>query len=100
SHPARRRRATTTATTAALGGFDSRIRCAYNVRHATCARCTSRLIGGRAMASGKSRRIYLRASAEQTGLIRRAAETQRKSTSQFVLDSACRSAESALYDLR
>src|SRR5229473_3050789 len=53
-----------------------------------------------AMASAKNSRIYLRASAEQTRLIRRAAEAQRKSTSEFVLDSACRSAESALYDLR
>ena len=52
------------------------------------------------MASAKNSRIYLRASAEQTRLIRRAAEAQRKSTSEFVLDSACRSAESALYDLR
>jgi uncharacterized protein (DUF1778 family) len=52
------------------------------------------------MASAKNSRIYLRASAEQTRLIRRAAEAQRKSTSEFVLDSACRSAESTLYDLR
>ena len=52
------------------------------------------------MASAKDSRIYLRASAEQTRLIRRAAEAQRKSTSEFVLDSACRSAESTLYDLR
>jgi uncharacterized protein (DUF1778 family) len=48
----------------------------------------------------KDSRVYLRASAEQAGLIRRAAEAQRKSTSEFVLDAACRSAESALYDLR
>ncbi len=52
------------------------------------------------MASAKNSRIYLRASAEQTRLIRRAAEAQRKSTSEFVLDSACRSAESTLYDLK
>jgi uncharacterized protein (DUF1778 family) len=52
------------------------------------------------MATAKDSRIYLRASAEQATLIRRAAQVQRKSTSEFVLDSACRSAESALYDLR
>ncbi len=52
------------------------------------------------MATAKSNRIYLRASAEQINLIRRAAEAKRKSTSEFVLDSACRSAESALYDLQ
>ena len=52
------------------------------------------------MASAKNSRIYLRASAEQSRLIRRAAEAQRKSTSEFLLDSACRSAESTLYDLR
>ncbi len=48
----------------------------------------------------KTRRIYLRASPEQSSLIRRAAAAQRKSLSEFVLDSACRSAESALHDLR
>jgi len=52
------------------------------------------------MATTKGNRIYLRASAEQIDLIRRAAEAKRKTTSEFVLDSACRSAESALYDLR
>jgi len=52
------------------------------------------------MASGKDKRIYLRTSAAQTMLIRRAAQAQRKSVSQFILDSACQSAESALYDLR
>jgi uncharacterized protein (DUF1778 family) len=52
------------------------------------------------MAIAKDRRIYLRASREQNSLIRRAAETQRKSVSEFVLESACRSAESTLYDLR
>jgi len=52
------------------------------------------------MSPAKDSRIYLRASASQTTLIRRAAEVQRKSMSEFVLDSACRSAESALYDLR
>jgi uncharacterized protein (DUF1778 family) len=52
------------------------------------------------MATAKDNRIYLRASKEQINLIRRAAEVKRKTTSEFVLDSACRSAESALYDLR
>ena len=52
------------------------------------------------MATAKDNRIYLRASAEQINLIRRAAAANRKTTSEFVLDSACRSAESALYDLR
>ncbi|HVC43969.1 MAG TPA: DUF1778 domain-containing protein [Candidatus Binataceae bacterium] len=52
------------------------------------------------MAAAKDKRIYLRASAEQASVIRRAAEAKRKSTSEFILDSACRSAESALYDLR
>lgn len=52
------------------------------------------------MATAKGNRIYLRASAEQIDLIRRAAAAKRETTSEFVLDSACRSAESALYDLR
>jgi uncharacterized protein (DUF1778 family) len=52
------------------------------------------------MATAKNRRLHLRASPEQTVLIRRAAEAQRKSVSEFVLDSACQSAEKALYDLR
>ncbi len=52
------------------------------------------------MAVQKSRRLYLRASPEQSSLLRRAAAAQRKSVSEFVLDSACRSAESALHDLR
>jgi uncharacterized protein (DUF1778 family) len=52
------------------------------------------------MAISKSRRIYLRASPEQSTLIRRAAAAQRKSVSEFLLDSACRSAESALYELK
>lgn len=52
------------------------------------------------MAIAKSCRVYLRASADQSALIRRAAAAQRKSVSEFVLDSACRSAENALHDLR
>ncbi len=52
------------------------------------------------MASAKDSRIHLRASAAQAALIRRAAEARRESVSEFILDSTCRSAESALYDLR
>jgi uncharacterized protein (DUF1778 family) len=52
------------------------------------------------MATVKDNRIHLRVSAEQARLIRRAAEAKRKTISEFVLDSACQSAESALYDLR
>lgn len=52
------------------------------------------------MPSVKENRIHLRASAPQNSLIRRAAAAQRKSVSEFILDSACQSAESALYDLR
>jgi len=50
--------------------------------------------------TAKNRRLHLRASPEQTLLIRRAAQAQRKSVSEFVLESACRSAERALYDVR
>jgi uncharacterized protein (DUF1778 family) len=52
------------------------------------------------MASFKAARINLRTTPEQSTLIRRAAEIQRKSVSEFVLESACRSAESALFDTR
>ncbi len=52
------------------------------------------------MASLKARRINLRTTPEQDALIRRAAEVQRKSVSEFVLESACRSAESALFDAK
>ena len=48
----------------------------------------------------KNTRIDLRASGEQVALIRRAAKAQRKSVSEFILESASRSAESALFDLR
>jgi uncharacterized protein (DUF1778 family) len=52
------------------------------------------------MPSIKNSRINLRASPSQASLIRRAADAQRKSVSEFILESACQSAESALYDLR
>jgi uncharacterized protein (DUF1778 family) len=52
------------------------------------------------MASTKAARINLRTTPEQVRLIRRAAELQRKSISEFVLESACRSAESALFDTK
>lgn len=52
------------------------------------------------MASFKAARINLRTTPEQDTLIRRAAEAQRKSVTEFVLESACRSAESALFDTR
>jgi uncharacterized protein (DUF1778 family) len=57
-------------------------------------------VGGKNMAIAKNGRINLRTSPEQAALIRRGAQAQRKSVSEFVLDSACRSAEQALYDLR
>jgi uncharacterized protein (DUF1778 family) len=52
------------------------------------------------MASVKAARINLRATPEQDTLIRRAAEVQRKSVSEFILESACKSAESALFDAK
>ncbi|HXZ88779.1 MAG TPA: DUF1778 domain-containing protein [Candidatus Binataceae bacterium] len=52
------------------------------------------------MASMKVARINLRATPQQDDLIRRAADMQRKSVTEFVLESACRSAEAALYDAR
>jgi uncharacterized protein (DUF1778 family) len=52
------------------------------------------------MTTAKDSRIYLRASTEQASLIRRAADLQHKSISEFVLDAACRSAENAIYDLK
>jgi len=52
------------------------------------------------VASSKVARINLRTTPQQDALIRRAARTQRKSVSEFVLESACRSAESALYDAK
>ena len=48
----------------------------------------------------KAARINLRTTPEQDALIRRAATLQRKSVSEFVLESACRSAESALFDTK
>jgi uncharacterized protein (DUF1778 family) len=52
------------------------------------------------MAFLRTARINIRATNEQDTLIRRAADAQRKSVSEFVLDSACRSAESALFDAK
>ncbi|MEA2648076.1 MAG: hypothetical protein QOG61_511, partial [Candidatus Binataceae bacterium] len=50
--------------------------------------------------ASKAARINLRTTPEQAALIRRAAEVQRKSVSEFVLESACRSAESTLFDTK
>ncbi len=58
-----------------------------------------RTIGTR-MASLKVARINLRTTPQQDILIRRAAEAQSKSVSDFVLESACRSAESALFETK
>jgi uncharacterized protein (DUF1778 family) len=55
---------------------------------------------GTNMASSKVARINLRTTPQQDRLIRRAAEAQRKSVSDFILESACRSAESALLDTK
>jgi uncharacterized protein (DUF1778 family) len=52
------------------------------------------------MASLKAARINLRTTPAQDLLIRRAADAQRKSVSDFILESACRSAESALLDIK
>ncbi len=52
------------------------------------------------MPSLKASRINLRTTPEQDALIRRAAEVQRKSVSEFVLEAACTSAESALFDTK
>lgn len=52
------------------------------------------------MATTKTHRMNLRVSAAQESLIHRAAQALNKSTTEFVLESACRSAESALYDIR
>jgi uncharacterized protein (DUF1778 family) len=54
----------------------------------------------RTMASLKVARINLRTTPAQDLLIRRAADAQRKSVSDFVLESACRSAESALFEMK
>lgn len=44
----------------------------------------------------RSARIGLRATPEQEGIIRRAAEVSRKSLTEFVLESACVAAEETL----
>lgn len=48
----------------------------------------------------RTARIGLRATAEQEGIIRRAAELRRKSLTEFVLESACAAAEETLLDQR
>ena len=48
------------------------------------------------MASRKDARINLRTTREQDTLIRRAADAQGKSVSEFVLEAACRSARKRL----
>lgn len=52
------------------------------------------------MASSKAARFNLRTTPEQQALIRKAAQVQRKSVSEFILESACRSAESALFEAK
>jgi len=52
------------------------------------------------MASHKAARINLRTTRERDTLIRRAAGAHRKSVSEFVLEAACRSAESTLLDTK
>lgn len=52
------------------------------------------------MASPKTARINLRTTPEQDLLIRRAAKAQQQSVSDFILESARRSAESALLDAK
>jgi len=52
------------------------------------------------MSSSKAARLNLRTTPEQQALIRKAAQAQRKSVSEFVLESACRSAESALFEAK
>ncbi len=49
---------------------------------------------------GRTARIGLRATQKQHILIQRAAEILNKSVTEFILDSACRSAENTLLDRR
>lgn len=51
-------------------------------------------------AQGRTGRIGLRATPAQELLLRRAAATARKSLTDFILDSACRSAEHTLVEQR
>jgi len=48
----------------------------------------------------RSSRLGLRATPEQEIMLRRAAEASHKSLTDFILDSACRSAQEALLDQR
>lgn len=50
--------------------------------------------------TGRSETINLRASQKQKGLIDRAAESLGKSRSDFMLEAACREAETVLLDRR
>lgn len=50
--------------------------------------------------NARTARIGLRATAEQESLIRHAAEVNRKSLTEFVLESACAAAEQSLLDQR
>jgi uncharacterized protein (DUF1778 family) len=50
--------------------------------------------------TGRSETINLRASQKQKGLIDRAAEATGRSRSDFMLETACREAESVLLDQR
>src|SRR5579863_8700958 len=50
--------------------------------------------------TGRGETINLRASRKQKALIDRAAEVQGRSRSDFMLDAACREAESVLLDQR
>lgn len=49
---------------------------------------------------GRSARLGLRATGQQEGLLRRAAELAHKSLTEFILDSACLAAEQTLLDQR
>ncbi|MGH9519558.1 MAG: DUF1778 domain-containing protein [Terriglobales bacterium] len=55
---------------------------------------------GAKVAAGRSEAINLRASRQQKALIDRAADALGRSRSDFMLESACREAESVLLDRR
>ena len=50
--------------------------------------------------TSRSSRLWLRATAEQDAVLRRAAKVARKSLADFILDSACEAAEQTLLDQR
>lgn len=50
--------------------------------------------------SARSARLGLRATPEQEGVLRRAADAAHKSLTDFILDSACLAAEQTLLDQR